>query len=271
VIITPISLQKIRLGFILLNCKTYCMISKAIDSINNMKLMLPLFLIIMALVISYVPELAFAQSGYHVIKTTHTERFIMPYTTANGDRTHPFVYTFAKPISESWILNIQNNLSYAYRPDAKVVVKLQEPSPSDKFIEIGMYGETASNRFWAAVNTAEAGYIRIYDKTGVDGWSPTDLINIGYDSNQGLSINSGTKVLVDRLAVNGFKLGSIAVYGKDDPSSPLNAYSGNLSFEALWGKPSDSPIYYLPLGMLLGVGGVLVGLLVFKKRDKIEA
>jgi hypothetical protein len=76
---------------------------------------------------------------------------------------------------------------------------------------------------------------------------------------------------VDRLAVNGFKLGSIAIYGKDDPSSPLNAYSGSLSFEALWGKPSDSPIYYLPLGMLLGVGGVLVGLLVFKKRDKIEA
>jgi hypothetical protein len=83
----------------------------------------------------------------------------------------PFVYTFAKPIAESWILNIQNNLSYAYRPDAKVVVKLQEPSPSDKFIEIGMYGETASHRFWAAVNTAESGYIRIYDKTGVDGWS----------------------------------------------------------------------------------------------------
>lgn len=267
----PISLQKIRLGFILLNCKSYCMISKAMDGTDNMSSMLPLFLIIMTFVISYVPELAFAQGSYHVVKTMHTERFIMPYTAANGDRTHPFVYTFAKPISESWILNIQNNLSYAYRPDAKVVVKLQEPSPSDKFIEIGMYGETASHRFWAAVNTAEAGYIRIYDKTGVDGWSPNNLINIGYDSNQGLSINSGTKVLVDRLAVNGFKLGSIAIYGKDDPSSPLNAYSGSLSFEALWGKPSDSPIYYLPLGMLLGVGGVLVGLLVFKKRDKIEA
>jgi hypothetical protein len=268
----PISFyKKTRLGFILLNCKSYCMISKAVNGTNNINLMLPLFLIIMAFAILYVPELAFAQSSYHVVKTIHTERFIMPYTAANGDRTRPLVYTFAKPISESWILNIQNNLSYAYRPDAKVVVKLQEPAPSDKFIEIAMYGDSASNRFWAAVNTAEAGYIRVYDKTGVDGWSPTDLINIGYDSNQGLSINSGTKVLVDRLSVNGFKLGSIAIYGKDDPSSPLNAYSGNLSFEALWGKPSDSPIYYLPLGMLLGVGGVLVGLLVFKKRDKIEA
>ena len=35
--------------------------------------------------------------------------------------------------------------------------------------------------------------------------------------------------------------------------------------------PADSPIYYLPLVMLVGVGGVLIGLLVFKKRDKIEA
>jgi len=168
----PISFyKKTRLGFILLNCKSYCMISKAVNGTNNINLMLPLFLIIMAFAILYVPELAFAQSSYHVVKTIHTERFIMPYTAANGDRTRPLVYTFAKPISESWILNIQNNLSYAYRPDAKVVVKLQEPAPSDKFIEIAMYGDSASNRFWAAVNTAEAGYIRVYDKTGVDGWS----------------------------------------------------------------------------------------------------
>jgi hypothetical protein len=243
------------------------MILKTANRTNNIKLMLPLFLII-ALVISYVPELAFAQS---VVKTIHAERFIMPYAAANDDRTHPRVYTIAKPISESWILNIQNNLSYAFRPDAKVVVKLQEPAPSDKFIEFAMYGSSASHRFWVAVNTAAAGYIRLYDKNGVDGWSPTDLINIGYDSNQGLSVNSGTKVLVNRLSVNGFTLGSIAIYGKDDPSSPLNTYSGILSFEALWGKPSDSPIYYLPLIMLVGVGGALIGLLVFKKRDKIEA
>jgi hypothetical protein len=168
-------------------------------------------------------------------------------------------------------VNIQNNLSYAIRPDAKVIVKFQEPAPSDKFIEIAMYGESASKRFWAAVNTAEAGYIRLYDKDGVDGWgrSPTDLIDIGYDSNQGLSIYSGTNVLVDRLSVNGFTLGSIAVYGKDDSQSPLNAYSGSLSFETLWGKPSDSPIYYMPLGMLLAVGGVLVWLLIRKKRERV--
>lgn len=223
------------------------------------------------LLTSYISGLAFAQGNYNVVKTVRTERFTMPYTSANSGRTHPLVYTFAKPISESWIVNIQNNLSYAIRPDAKVIVKFQEPAPSDKFIEIAMYGESASKRFWAAVNTAEAGYIRLYDKDGVDGWgrSPTDLIDIGYDSNQGLSIYSGTNVLVDRLSVNGFTLGSIAVYGKDDSQSPLNAYSGNLSFETLWGKPSDSPIYYLPLGALLVVGGVLVWLLIRKKRERV--
>lgn len=212
--------------------------------------------------------LAFGQNPQ---PTVHSLRFDFPYTASNNDRTHPIVYNFAKPISESWILNIQNNQSYASRPDSKAVIKLLEPSPSDKFIEIAMYSDSASKRFWAAVNTREAGYVRLYDKNGINGWSATQPIIIGYDSNQGLSINSGIKVLVDRLSVNGFTLGSIAVYGKDDPNSPLNTYAGNISFQVLWGKPADSPIYYLPLVMLVGVGGVLIGLLVFKKRDKIDA
>jgi hypothetical protein len=211
------------------------------------------------------------QSRPEVTNTLHTIRFSIPYTASNNDRTHPLTYNFKNPISESWILNIQNNLSYASRPDAKVIIKLQEPPPSQKFIEIAMYGSTASYRFWAAVNEAESGYIRLYDKSGVDGWSPTNFLNIGYDSNQGLSINSGVNVLVDRLSVNGFTLGSISVYGKDDTNSPLNTYSGSLSFETFWGKPSDSPIYYMPLIMSVGIAGVVVGLLVFKKREKVEA
>lgn len=205
------------------------------------------------------------------INTLHAVRFSVPFMASNNDRTHPFVYTFKNSIAESWIINIQNDLAYALRSDAKVVIKLQEPPPSQKFIEIAMYGSSASYRFWAAVNTAESGYIRLYDKSGVDGWSPVNPINIGYDSNQGLSINSGIKVLVDRLSVNGFTLGSISIYGKDDPNSAINTYSGNLFFETLWGKPSDSPIYYLPLGMLVGVGCVLISLLVLKKREKVEA
>jgi hypothetical protein len=207
-----------------------------------------------------------------VVKTNRSERFVIPFTATNGDRMHPLVYTFAKPISESWILNIQNDLSYAFRPDAKVVIKLQEPAPSQKFIEIAMYGDAASKRISAAVNTREAGYVRVYDnyKNGLEGWSTRNPILIGYDSNQGLSINSGTKVLVEQLSVNGFTLGSIAVYGKDDASSPLNAYSGDISFEALYGNPSSSPVYYLPLGMVIAVGGVLGWFIIFKRRESIS-
>jgi hypothetical protein len=212
-------------------------------------------------------------SKYTVVKTNRSERFDIPYTAANYDRTHPIVYTFAKPISESWILNIQNNLSYAFRPDAKVVIKLQEPKPSEKFIEIAMYGDSANKRIWAAVNTKEAGYVRVYDnyKNGVPGWSTRDPIIIGYDSNSGLTINSGTKVLVDQLSVNGFALDSIAVYGKDDVSSPLNTYTGALSFEVLYGNPAASPIYYLPLGMVIATGGFLGWFLVFKRRESISS
>jgi hypothetical protein len=213
------------------------------------------------------------QAKYMVVQTNRSERFVIPYTAANDDRIHPLVYTFGKPISESWILNIQNNLSYAFRPDAKVVIKLQEPVPSEKFIEIAMYGDVASKRVWAAVNTKEAGFVRVYDnyKNGVPGWSTRDPIIIGYDSNSGLTINSGTKVLVDQLSVNGFILGSIAIYGKDDTSSPINTYTGNISFEALYGNPSASPIYYLPLGMVIGVGGVLGWFLLFKRRENISS
>ena len=121
--------------------------------------------------------------------------FGFPYVAANDDRTHPLVYTFAKPISKEWILNIQNTLSYALRADAKVAIKLQEPVPSERFIEILMYGDTAFNRFSAALNTNEAGYIRLYDKNGVDGWSVTLPIIIEYDNNQHLSIKLRSKAL----------------------------------------------------------------------------
>jgi hypothetical protein len=72
--------------------------------------------------------------------------------------------------------------------------------------------------------------------------------------------------MVDKLSLNGFALNSIAVYGKDYEYSPLNAYAGHISFEALWGRPSY-PIFYLPLIMLVGVGGLLIVLLVFKKGN----
>jgi hypothetical protein len=72
------------------------------------------------------------------------------------------------------------------------------------------------------------------------------------------------KIVSDSLSLGSFALDSIVVYGKDYEYSPLNAYAGHMSFEALWGR-SSYPIFYLPLVMLVGAGGLLTVLFVFKK------
>jgi hypothetical protein len=83
------------------------------------------------------------------------------------------------------------------------------------------------------------------------------------DNNRHLSINIGPKVLLDRLPLNDFTLHSVLVYRKDEKDSPLNAYAGQISFEALWRRSSFSPLFYLPLVMLGGIGTLLMALLVF--------
>src|SRR5919199_240336 len=152
----------------------------------------------------------------------------------------------------------QDTLQHEYQ-----VVKTKN---SEKFIEIAMFSDI-SKKFWAAINTHDAGYIRVYERN-TDGWSRDQPIIIAHANNQGLSITNGKRIIVDRLSVNGFNLGSIAVYGKDDPQAPINTYAGNISFDVAFGELTNSPIYYLPLGMLLGVGGTVVAFLVIKKRDK---
>jgi hypothetical protein len=235
---------------------------------NKVPLLLIIFIII------FVTPLSFAQSQqqrilqheYKVVKTKNNERFVLPFTAANSDRKNPIVYVYEKPKITNWILTIQNNLSYAVRQDAKAIVILKEPPPSEKFIEIAMFSDV-SKKFWAAINTHDAGYIRVYERNS-DGWSRDQPIIIAHANNQGLSITNGKRIIVDRLSVNGFNLGSIAVYGKDDPQSPINTYAGNISFDVAFGELTNSPIYYMPLGMLVGVGGTVIAFLVVKKRDK---
>jgi hypothetical protein len=237
---------------------------------NKIALVLIIFIII------FVPILSFAQNQqqsvmqhqYQVVKTKNNERFVLPFTAANSDRKNPIVYVYEKPKITNWILTIQNNLSYAVRQDAKAIVILKEPPPSEKFIEIAMFSDV-SKKFWAAINTHDAGYIRVYERNS-DGWSRDQPIIIAHANNQGLSITNGKRIIVDRLSVNGFNLGSIAVYGKDDLQSPINTYAGNISFDVAFGELTNSPIYYLPLGMLVGVGGTVVVFLVVKKRDKSQ-
>ena len=208
------------------------------------------------------------QSKYQVIKTKNSEQFVLPYTVSNDDRKNPMIYTYDESKSENWILTIQNNLSYAIRPDAKTIVKLQEPAPSEKFIEIAMFGDV-SKKFWVAVNTNETGYMKLYDENGTNGWSQEQPIIIAHGNNQGLTVTNGKRIVIDKLSLDGFTLGSIVVYGKDNSDSPLNAYGGDLSFNVIYGNPAESPLYYLPVGMLVGVGGLVIGLVIFKKRKPL--
>jgi hypothetical protein len=81
-----------------------------------------------------------------------------------------------------------------------------------------------------------------------------------------LTVTNGKRIVLDRLNLDGFAVGSIAVSGNDGETSVANAYAGDISFEILFGSFNESPVYYVPLGVTLGVGGIIIGLLIFKKR-----
>lgn len=194
-----------------------------------------------------------------------SEQFVYGFNVSNADRRNPVNYSFNAPIGENWILTIRNNMSYAERDDAKTIIRLHEASPSEKFVEIAMYGGL-SDKFWTAVNTEESGYIKVYERdTG--GWSDDDSVVIGHGNNQGLSVNNGERIVTDRLSLDGFNPSYITIYGKDSSNSPVNTYAGTISFDLIFGDPSESPVFYLPFGMLVGVGGLVVVLIVLKKRS----
>lgn len=205
------------------------------------------------------------QQPIKVTETKSSNQFVYDFNVSNAYRRTPVNYTFNSPIGENWILTIQNNMSYAQRDDAKTIIRVHEASPSEKFVEIAMFGGT-SDKFWTAVNSEESGYIRVYERNS-SGWSKDEPIVIGHGNNQGLSVNNGQRIVTDRLSVNGFNPSYITIYGKDSSNSPVNTYAGTISFDLIYGDPSESPVYYLPFGMLVGVGGLVAILVVFKKRS----
>ena len=217
----------------------------------------------------FLPALAFAQGqeNYNVVKSQRSESFVLPYAAANRNESDPLVYTFDQPKQPSWILGIQNNLSYIPREGARTIIKIQEPAPSEKYIEIAMYGDQ-SKRFWVAVNTPDAGYARLYDSE--NGWSTEGTVSVSHTENAGLSVTNGERTVVDRLDVNGFTAASIAVYGNDENMTLDNAYAGDIAFEILYGSFEQSPIYYVPAAVMAGVGGIIIGLLMLKKRKPAD-
>jgi hypothetical protein len=230
-----------------------------------MRLAVVLIAVAIAVWILFLPALTFAQGqeDYKVVKSERSESFVLPYSAANRNDGDPLVYTFEQPKQPSWILGIQNNLSYIPREGARTIIKIQEPAPSEKYVEIAMYGDQ-SKRFWVAVNTPEAGYARLYDSE--NGWSTEGTVSVSHTENAGLSVTNGERTVVDRLDVNGFTAASIAVYGNDENTTLANAYAGDITFEILYGSFEQSPIYYLPAAVMAGVGGIIIGLLILKKR-----
>jgi hypothetical protein len=209
---------------------------------------------------------AFAQSqgeDFQVIKTERSESFVLPYTAVNRNEEDPLVYTFDEPKQPNWIVTIQNNVSYVPREGARAIIKIQEQAPSEKFIELGMYGDQ-SMRYWVAANTAEAGYARIYDSE--NGWSTDQPISVTHTENSGLIVTNGQRTVVDRLDVDGFAAGSIEVYGNDRNSTLANASAGDIAFDVLSGRFDQSPIYFVPIAVGAGIFGLVAGLLVLKRR-----
>ena len=155
-------------------------------------------------------------------------------------------------------------MSYVSGENAKTVVRIQEPAPSEKYIELVMYGGE-SRKYWVAVNTPETGYARMYSKTE-DGWFTDEPISVIHNDNSGLTVSDGRRIVLDRLDLDGFSVGSIMVYGKDEAGDLANTYAGNISFEILFGAFNESPVFFVPAAVTAGVGALIAGLLIFKKR-----
>jgi hypothetical protein len=219
----------------------------------------------LAVSILLLPALAFAQSqeDFQVVKTERTESFVLPYTAVNRNEQDPLVYTFDEPKQPNWIFSIQNNVSYVPREGARTIIKILEPAPSEKFIELAIYGDQ-SMRYWVGVNTPEAGYARIYDSE--NGWSTQNPISVSHTDNSGLIVTNGQRIVVDRLDVDGFAAASIEVYGNDRNSSLANAYAGEMAFQVVFGRFDQSPLYFVPAAVGAGIFGLIAALLIFKKR-----
>ena len=225
---------------------------------------------VVAVIISLLlPSLAFAQSqeDFQVAKSERSESFVVPYTAANRNEQDPLVYTFDESLAPNWILSLQNNVSYVPREGARTIIKIQEQAPSEKFIELAIYGDQ-TRRYWVAVNTPEAGYARMYDSE--NGWSTERPISVTHSQNSGLIVSNGQRTVVDRLDLDGFAVSSIQVYGNDGNSTLANAYAGDVAFQVFYGNIEESPLYFVPAAVGAGMIGLVISLLIFKKRKRSD-
>src|SRR5919198_1197143 len=116
---------------------------------------------LLAVLVLFSPVLALAQQNYQVAKSDKNEVFVLPYNASNRDKDNPLVYTFDTPKQSNWLLSMTNNQTYVPSNDSKTIIRIQEPAPSKKYIEIAMFGGE-SRTYWVAVNTPDPGYARLY-------------------------------------------------------------------------------------------------------------
>ena len=232
-------------------------------------LILGLGLTIVMVVSIFSPNPSFSQltnisQEFQTAKTNVSESFVLPFNDTNIDRRNPVEYVFNEPKVNNWIISIYNNLSYYNDNASKTIIKIKEPPPSEKFIELMLFGDQ-SKRFIVSVNTNDTGYMRMYENNQ-NGWSTDGPVTVSHANVQGLSVTNGKRIVLDKLGLNGFNVGSIEVYGKDEPSMSNSTFGGSIQFEVLNGSLTESVLYYMPLVMIVGVGGTLIFLLFWKKR-----
>jgi hypothetical protein len=220
---------------------------------------------LLVITLMLVPGTALAQTQqYQVLKAKGSESFALPAEAANRSLDDPLVYNYDSPKGPNWILSITNALVYTPGNNSKVIVRILEPAPSEKFVELAMYGGD-SMAYWVAANVPEEGYGRLYSQP-VNGWSRENAVAISNVATAGLTATDGKRIILDRFDLNGFSIGSISVYGKDNASSAENAVSGEIRFDLLFGSFEESPLYLVPALVMVGVGGAVISLLFLKKR-----
>ena len=148
--------------------------------------------------------------------------------------------------------------------DIEELKKILKENPEDeRFVEVAMLSPP-SHKLWVAVANEQVGYMRMYENP--DSWFNDKPITTSFVQNDRLSINNGQRIIVDRLRIGEFTLGTIEVYGRDGADADVSAFSGEIVIDILSGNPLDNPITFIPAVAVAVAVGALVTLLVIKKR-----
>ncbi len=217
------------------------------------------FTILALLLAATAVDMAYAQEA-----TRKTDFLTIPFASANAEFLAPDHYVLTTKHVANWLMTIENKLQYnEENPEAKIVLRLKENPEDENFVEIAMLSPP-SYKLWVAVANEQVGYMRVYENP--DSWFDDRSITTSLVQNDRLSINNGQRIIVDRLRIGEFTLGTIEVYGRDGADADVSAFSGEITIEILSGNPLDNPITFIPAVAVAVAVGALITLLVVKKR-----